>query len=968
MAEIVNISPTLIIGLGGTGSYAVQYVKRKIRERLQAYMGRPLPPHVPFIEYLVIDTTAQEEMLEKLVPDEHLNIGRLNISRIIAELELGSDDFIMNWFPKNLDPGQIDSGAGGVRHIGRLCFFIRQAEIENAISGKVATITKSENIRNFINEHLPGLNYQEGSTIDVHIVSSLCGGTGSACLLDTAYLVKHVISDKQKQQPNSSAHLITTEPFENEPGVGRTTVEYIHSNFAVTLSEIEHFTKKDAPQPWEVIYRNGTVVSSKEKPFSTVYLLGCKDGVSLSKQHVCEIIGDAIAINTVHPEGRRIKGIIENFKPHVINTEDIKGKRRTYSSYNARVLNLKPDGPVLKSAYAKAARSILRSLCDERKVTPEEAQQALQEYEVSVFAGTEIRSLSFAEFRNDLEGKVRITANMYEGACTQLRNVSAVKSWRDKPNKGRAAKLANNVLSAYQAQNAEAAEAGEVFLLTWETRFKRLLEKTELHVNALMSEHSLTYVKALMESISARLTAFLQELDKYKKERLPDVDLYREIVAACSAGSVEGVPAKCAQAARSEMYGKILTAMTSSATGFSNQVNSLASWCEDARQCLKETLDKLPEVENRLVPASYTTSSVWTEEALEGLIETYKSKLVGRLIKLLEENYSVIGATDTKASFLMHLNKRNEGASEVAKELVQKAAREVLDSEVRAAADIKRQKALGSMHELIDLASPPWQIERLGEDLATASVTTCPRDSESGQIFERSGKNINFSSNGSGGDEFILFRSEHGVSVNHLTNFGRCLKAVHRKLLREEKERISELSLDPNGWNISTPLPILEDIRRLRLYFSLGIHYGVIDPQMNGYEFRTQTGTVVKLKGQANALKKESKGVRRYEAFESLLDLDCEGAQSCAGFRKQMEDMIEPLMRTDRIHDFRSELMQYLVELERLKKLADKANVSPERVQIEKEIESVQALVDEIDKFLEGLKREEELNRDGDGR
>ena len=119
MKEHVKLSPTLIIGLGGTGSLAVQYVKRKIRERLDAYKtsGLPLPRTVPFIEYLVLDTTPQEEVLDGwFVPDEYLNIGRVNVSRVISSLDHDLDYNVQKWFPKELDPGQIDSRRRSASH------------------------------------------------------------------------------------------------------------------------------------------------------------------------------------------------------------------------------------------------------------------------------------------------------------------------------------------------------------------------------------------------------------------------------------------------------------------------------------------------------------------------------------------------------------------------------------------------------------------------------------------------------------------------------------------------------------------------------------------------------------------------------------------------------------------------------------------------------------------------------------
>lgn len=950
MTEIVNVSPTLIIGLGGTGSYALQYVKRKIRRRLEAYKqtGRPLPRHIPFIEYLVIDTTAQEEILEEFVPDEFMNIGRLNVSRIIAELEQGADNHIQNWFPKRLDPGQIDSGAGGVRHIGRLCFFVKQAEIQAAIIGKVNTIANYTNIRNFISEHLPGLRYEENSTVDVHIVSSLCGGTGSACLLDTAYLVKHVIADKLKQQPNSSAHLITPEPFEAEPGIGRTTTEYIHTNFAVALSEVEHFTQKDAPKPWEVVYRNGTRVSSAEKPFSTAYLLGWKEGGSLSKEHVCEIIGEAIAIKTVHPEGRHIKGIIENFKPHVINTEDLRQKRRTYSSYNARILDLGVDAPLFESVTRAAARTLLASLC-EGDVTQEAEEKALKSYEEAVFADKmKLPRVSFDPLLEDIRRSITapdevdretpIGPDLFVSACRSLKNLPSSEKKRRKEASG----LANKVLVACGMIDESLQRSQEQYLFFWRERFAALRKATDAEINGLLIKHSLGYVRALLIKISGRLLDTLDAIEEHLKhlsERNYPNEIEQEIINR-AAGKV---PSLCAQRAAATSYGAVLSQVNSDLLAFKTDLDFRVRWCAAAQQCLDDARGAFKE-DARAAPSSYTTSFVWTQDALDDLIKAGRERLVEGFIKLLEREYRGDGATHSKVNFLSHLNGTLKAVTS-ARRLAQEAARSALRAEIDAASVTKRDEALKTVHEFVELASPPWQIERLGEDVATASVTTCPRDSESGQIMERFGKNINFSRNGSDGDEIMIFRSEHGVSVNHLINFRRCLMAVDRKLRSEGKERINDLCLDPKGWNIATPLPIEREREMLRLYFSLAIHFGVINREADRYSFDTLSGASVELRRHADG----SERVRRYEAFESLLDMDCDGSEACSYFKAKLKEETATRRRNERIEGFKAELVEYQGELRQLIKQVEEA---PDEQQLQKEIKSIQWLIDDINGFL----------------
>ena len=63
----LSVAPTLIIGFGGTGALALQYAKQKMRARLKQYAhpGQEMPRKIPFVEYLVLDTTPLEERRDK---------------------------------------------------------------------------------------------------------------------------------------------------------------------------------------------------------------------------------------------------------------------------------------------------------------------------------------------------------------------------------------------------------------------------------------------------------------------------------------------------------------------------------------------------------------------------------------------------------------------------------------------------------------------------------------------------------------------------------------------------------------------------------------------------------------------------------------------------------------------------------------------------------------------------------------
>lgn len=946
MQKSTNISPTLIIGLGGTGSFALQYVKRKIRHRLEIYRGGPLPRQIPFIEYLVIDTTAQEEMLETFVPDEYLNIGRLNISRSLRSLDLASDYNILKWFPKKLDPGQIDSGAGGVRAIGRLCFFLNQPSIEASIRGKIDQIADSEHIKHFLNEHLSMLKMEEASTVDVHIVTSLCGGTGSACLLDTAYLVKHLVDEKLQQETNSFAHLVTPEPFEGEPGVGRTSREYIQFNFALALSEIEHFTKKDAPSPWAVEYRNGTKVHSTGKPFSVAYLLGYKDGVSLSKRQICEIIGETIALKTVHPDGRRIKGLIENYKPHVINSEDLKQKRRTYSSYNAQVLNTDVDKPMLLTAAKSAIAMILTSLCDE-VVTVDMMEETFKDFEDSVFAKTtNILHLDFYSFLNRLKSSVKITPDMFGEAPYAVRNVFSLS---DRKRKKESQSQAGKVNMACEEPEGRISASQSEFLSLLEHSFVKLVDATDEKINYLLGQHSLLHVHRLLEIVGHKIVEFRAALDAYK-ESIPSLERNYDgdIVKTIQVGTGQNIPVICAERATARMYGPVFDRLSDLTKEFMHIIGLRRYWCETAQQCLNGVKRESPADEKEVGKASHTTSTVWTKASLEQVAFDAKPRLVRKFLDLLEEHYFGVGEVNRKVCFLGHLNETLL-AEQTAQALVRKAALVVLQEQIAQNEDIRRREAFDRLYEFVDLASPAWQIERMGEDIATVSITNCPEDSDSGEIIARYGKNINFSLNGNDARELILFRSEHGASVNQLINFRRCLRAVSRRMHREGKDRINDLCLDPN-WNIAAPLPVEEELERLRLHFTLAILFGLILAGKESYTFQGISNRHINLRQEVDSLI----SAQRFEAFDKLLELDCDGDMDGAYLTRAITQEFSTRQKNENIRTFTQTLSAYRESLTHL--LSEETDVR-ERSQLNKEIAALNKLIAENGRFIRKLGR-----------
>jgi len=161
----------LLIGLGGTGGEVLKLVKRKMSDS----------PFKNDIAFYYIDSRARSGA--GFGPGEFKHIGGFRISEIVQSHK----DNIQNWwFPikppdiKTYSPDfDTTDGAGQTRLIGRLCFYLYADEIKTEID-------------NILSTSLPGI------FLDVIVVCSGAGGTGSGIFYDMGYFLKTIIGNRRR--------------------------------------------------------------------------------------------------------------------------------------------------------------------------------------------------------------------------------------------------------------------------------------------------------------------------------------------------------------------------------------------------------------------------------------------------------------------------------------------------------------------------------------------------------------------------------------------------------------------------------------------------------------------------------------------------------------------------------------------------------------------------------------------------
>jgi Tubulin like len=962
----LKFSPTLIVGLGGTGALAVQYIKRKIRKQLKKYARKDVPEKVPFIEYLVMDTTSQEEFVEDLTGDEHLNLGHINVPRLLSGIDRNPDFAeALRWFPRHINPGQIDSGARGVRHIGRLCFFDKLPTIERSIRNKVERIANETNVEKELKEHFLGLSV-DAHTIDVHLVSSLCGGTGSACLLDTAYLIKDIIYELLKEGANSTAHLVTTEPFVGDSSINATSREYIRYNFAIALSEIERFMDFDVSvseagpsmgaRSWEAKYLSGRTVSSIEKPFSVTYLLGYKEGESISKKNICEIIGDTIALQTTHPESRLVKGLVDNVKAHVINQKDAAGKIRAYSSYNTRILSAEFSEQTVEASTVFASEAILDAVCGAGvapgldEVLDQLRSETRMQSEKNDRFIYELSKEKFNEMYANVDNEIGINKELFARVGDELKQQNASKGWSLWGQ--RAPSMADKIAKGwdrYKREKEPCRERAQMVIRDFEEWVVMVKSEVPGKISLLLEEGR------KFRTVEGALKRLLGDIDDIMIDLAPR----RQALAVAQDGDGAWVEsailknqysADAASRLRSDVLTPVYNSFETGLGELKEFVQTLIEKCEKAAQCLSQTKEMLKEKSSR--SSSLTESSLWTREKVSNKIKDETPTLVKAFIKEMERQFTVDNKdVDRRIAFLWHLDPNEPERRKEVLDLLRDVARNVVEKVIQIEEiDFNRgnggghQDVIGSeeINKFIELAAPAWQIERAGEDIAEISITNCPAETKLGRIISNMGKSITFSENSQVTSQIIVFRSEHGVSADRLLNVDLSMDAVRRKLLIEEKAHINDLSLNPE-WQIEEPGTAMK-VDMLYALFSLGVMFEMIQQRPETYFFFDENGKEITLVESVS----HARNVERSTAFSKFLKLGSKHDKKVASLISRIEAHWG-LGRKGDIHQFKQAVADYIELLESEKQLKvksdDEDSAIKELAQLDREIASLRRLV-----------------------
>ncbi|HEX2062691.1 MAG TPA: tubulin-like doman-containing protein, partial [Thermoanaerobaculia bacterium] len=361
MKNNVVFRPTVVIGLGGTGYGALLKLKQRF---VDAYGSVP-----PIIRFLSIDTTENAEgTAQSPAHGAQLDHNELYVLQVgnPSALVNGTNEHIDEWWPTEIPTQSIIAGAGQVRARGRLALFAKASEVYSRIRRAVDDV---RNIRNQKQMYADQFQVSTRAGVEVHIVGSLAGGTGSGTFLDVAFMARDIIGGDE--QSNFTGVLLLPGIFTRYAGVA-----LVKPNAYGALKEIEYLSTMKGS--FQINYGMRRVDVTRP-PFDVVYLV---DSINEQRRVVMEqndllaLIADGMYVQIGSQIGTDSANAVDNIKTQIATAGRVKGRSPQYCSFGVASLTMPSFDALL---YEDAKRLVIEDLLN-GAVSDAEIEQDVQRF------------------------------------------------------------------------------------------------------------------------------------------------------------------------------------------------------------------------------------------------------------------------------------------------------------------------------------------------------------------------------------------------------------------------------------------------------------------------------------------------------------------------------------------------------------------------------------------------------------
>lgn len=302
-----TIAPTLVIGVGGTGLEVISRLRRLVVESYGTL------DNLPVLSFLHIDTDNQYKVQQTSMAGPELKdfekywatVSYEEASQIVDNLS--RFPYYQDWLPTELvsDTTLLASveGAKQIRACGRFAFFFNHDGIRQATE---SAKRRTDFHKDFIaNEY--GL--QVANKLNIFVVASISGGTGSGMLIDLGYCLRRWFSG---QEIETTAIIPSPDAFSSAGDKSR-----VKENGYAALMELNYFSdsrtkflsayERDDQMPGAIADRT---------PYDFTYFIGTSNGsrVQLDINDVREMCAQNIFLDLVSNFSSYKRSLRDNFK------------------------------------------------------------------------------------------------------------------------------------------------------------------------------------------------------------------------------------------------------------------------------------------------------------------------------------------------------------------------------------------------------------------------------------------------------------------------------------------------------------------------------------------------------------------------------------------------------------------------------------------------------------------------------
>ena len=308
--ELKRVRPTLYVALGGTGKEVLLRLRRRILETLwNGHRVEKLDDFkvASFLYFDLYQGRAEEEKkgagggeaedpISALVdlPKSDCIQKRMETGKYLKGREIDRYPHVKEWLPAgDLRSIRAEDGAGQVRALSRLFFFDDVVNINDTINSKARALL--QNVSN--SESLMRLGVEVEPQVQIIVVCSVAGGTGSGSFIDMGYLAKSMQNPRPEQV---SLYAILGGAFAD------LTEKRTLANSYAAMMELD-YCMQGSPRPPYVENWTDSIRNDAAYPYDNVYLV---DSRNLGSQgtgdrgHLYRMIADVLFEDLRDPQLR----------------------------------------------------------------------------------------------------------------------------------------------------------------------------------------------------------------------------------------------------------------------------------------------------------------------------------------------------------------------------------------------------------------------------------------------------------------------------------------------------------------------------------------------------------------------------------------------------------------------------------------------------------------------------------------